>query len=193
MWFIIRLKKKRFLYIMGVLAFLVIVLAMTPSMLRAMFPMPHFNIVEKYSRENNLKITMIYSIIKAESGFRPEVVSQKGAIGLMQITEKTGQWIANQLDIQEYTSQSLKDPEVNLRFGCWYMAYLMERFEGNNELALAAYNAGEGTIRRWIDSGDIKWKDSRIIKLPYSETEKYLIRVNRLYFVYKTLYPDFDS
>ena len=76
--------------------------------------------------------------------------------------------------------------------GCWYLSYLLKRFDGNSELALAAYNAGEGTVSRWINSDNIGWKDSKIISLPYKETEKYLVRVNRIYFVYKTLYPELD-
>jgi len=185
--------KIRFYYIAFLLFFLIVLFAFAPAILRAMFPMPHFDVVEKYAQENNLKVTMVYSIIKAESGFRPDVVSKKGAIGLMQITEKTGQWIATQLDMKDYSIQLLTEPEVNVQFGCWYMSYLMERFKGNKELALAAYNAGEGTIRKWIESGDIKWNGNEIKSLPYEETEKYLIRVNRIYFVYKTLYPDLDS
>lgn len=185
--------KIRFYYIAFLLFFLIVLFAFAPAILRAMFPMPHFDVVEKYAQENNLKVTMVYSIIKAESGFRPDVVSKKGAIGLMQITEKTGQWIATQLDMKDYSIQLLTEPEVNVQFGCWYMSYLMERFKGSKELALAAYNAGEGTIRKWIESGDIKWNGNEIKSLPYEETEKYLIRVNRIYFVYKTLYPDLDS
>lgn len=73
------------------------------------------------------------------------------------------------------------------------MSYLLERFEGNNELALAAYNAGEGTVRRWVADNAIEWRGFEIKSVPYTETEKYLVRVNRIYFVYKTLYPEMDS
>lgn len=173
--------------------FLIFIFAIAPVVLRAMFPMPYYEEVEEYTHKNNLKITMVYSVIKAESGFRPNVVSHKGAIGLMQITEKTGQWIASQLDVKDYQAKTLTDPEINIQFGCWYISYLLDRFSGNNDLALAAYNAGEGTIRKWIESGEIKWKGNEIKSLPYPETEKYLVRVNRIYFIYKTLYPDLDS
>lgn len=173
--------------------FLIFIFAIAPVVLRAMFPMPYYEEVEEYAHKNNLKITMVYSVIKTESGFRPNVVSHRGAIGLMQITEKTGQWIASQLDVKDYQAKTLTDPEINIQFGCWYISYLLDRFSGNNELALAAYNAGEGTIRKWIESGEIKWKGNEIKSLPYPETEKYLVRVNRIYFIYKTLYPDLDS
>ncbi|MDD4295986.1 MAG: lytic transglycosylase domain-containing protein [Ruminiclostridium sp.] len=184
---------KKFYYIAIIMFFLIFTFAIAPVILRSMFPMPYYEEVEEYAHKNNLKITMVYSVIKAESGFRPSVVSHKGAIGLMQITEKTGQWIASQLDMKDYQDQTLTDPEINIRFGCWYISYLLDRFSGNNELALAAYNAGEGTIRKWIESGEIKWKGNEIKSLPYPETEKYLVRVNRIYFIYKTLYPDLDS
>lgn len=190
---IIACRRENFFYIVGFLVFLIVFFALAPGMLRAMFPIPHLEVVEKYAHKNNLKVTMAYSVIKAESGFRPEVVSHKGAVGLMQITEKTGQWIADQLDMKGYSTQSLKEPEINIQFGCWYMAYLLGQFKGNNELALAAYNAGEGTIRKWVESGEIEWEGNKIKALPYPETEKYLLRINRIYFVYKTLYPDLDS
>jgi len=168
-------------------------MAFAPKILKSMFPTPHLELIEKYARDHQVKITMVYAVMKAESGFRSNAVSPKGAIGLMQITEATGRWIASELGMPEFTAESLTDPELNIRFGCWYLSYLLKRFNGNSELALAAYNAGEGTVSRWIDAGIIGWEDSRIKSLPYKETEIYLIRVNRLYFVYKTLYPELDS
>lgn len=185
--------KRRLFYIVLSLFFLILILTLAPAMLRAMFPIPYFEVVKEYANKNNLKITMVYSVIKAESSFRPSVVSNKGAIGLMQITEKTGQWIATQLDVKDYSTDSLSDPAINVQFGCWYMAYLQERFNDNNELALAAYNAGEGTIKKWVEAGEVVWKGTEIESLPFLETEKYLLRVNRIYFVYKTLYPDLDK
>jgi len=183
----------RLSYIGIILLFFILIYSLAPRFLRSLFPTPHLDVIEKYARDHQVKITMVYAVIKAESGFRSSAVSPKGAIGLMQITETTGRWIASELGISEFTTESLTDPELNIRFGCWYLSYLLKRFGGNSELALAAYNAGEGTVRKWIDSGNIGWEDSRIKSLPYKETEKYLVRVNRLYFVYKTLYPELDS
>lgn len=185
--------KNRLFYIGIILLLFVLISVLAPSIFKGMFPMPHFEIVEKYALENDLKVTMIYAVIKAESGFRSDVISPKGAIGLMQITEKTGCWIASMLKVSDFTPEALKDPEVNVRFGCWYLSYLIDRFNGNSELALAAYNAGEGTVSGWLESGNILWKDLQIKALPFKETEEYLFRVNRIYFVYKTLYPDLDS
>jgi len=185
--------KIRLSYICIILLFFILIFAVAPKILKSMFPTPHLDVVEKYARDHQVKITMVYAVMKAESGFRANVVSHKGAIGLMQITEATGKWIASELGITEYTTDKLNDPELNIRLGCWYLSYLIKRFDGNTELALAAYNAGEGTVSRWIDSDNIGWEDSRIKSLPYKETEKYLVRVNRIYFVYKTLYPELDS
>lgn len=185
--------KSRLLYIGIILLLFVITSAIAPVIFKDMFPIPFYDLVEKYAAENNLQITLIYAVIKTESGFRDEVISQRGAIGLMQITEKTGNWIASMLKVSDFTPEDLKNPEMNIRFGCWYLSYLMNRFNGNSELALAAYNAGEGTVSGWLEANVIEWKDTKIKSLPYGETEEYLIRVNRIYFVYKTLYPDLDS
>ncbi|MBP7176283.1 MAG: lytic transglycosylase domain-containing protein [Thermoclostridium sp.] len=185
--------KSRLVYIVIILLLFIITSAIAPAILRGMFPIPHNELVERYARENNLQVTFVYAVIKAESGFRNEVISQKGAIGLMQVTEKTGTWIASMLQVSDFSPEDLKNPEMNIRFGCWYLSYLMDRFSNNSELALAAYNAGEGTVSGWMETGMISWKDMKIQSLPYIETQQYLIRVNRIYFVYKTLYPDLDS
>lgn len=185
--------RKRLSYICSILLFFILVFIHAPRILRSLFPTPHLEIIEKYARDNQIKLTMVYAVMKAESGFKTRAVSPKGAIGLMQITESTGRWIASELGINEFSADQLADPELNIRFGCWYLAYLLKRFNGNSELALAAYNAGEGTVSRWLDSGNIVWENSKIKYLPYKETEKYLVRVNRIYFVYKTLYPELDS
>ncbi|HAA25754.1 MAG TPA: lytic transglycosylase [Ruminiclostridium sp.] len=177
----------------GILLLFVIAALFAPILLKKLFPMPYLEIVKKYAADNQLKITLVYSVMKTESGFRTEVVSPKGAVGLMQITEKTGRWIADSLGDEDYDCDDLKKPEVNIKYGCWYLSYLLERFEGNNELALAAYNAGEGTVRRWVADNAIEWRGFEIKSVPYTETEKYLVRVNRIYFVYKTLYPEMDS
>jgi len=173
--------------------FFVIAALFAPVLLKKLFPMPHLEIVKKHAADNKLKVTLVYSVMKTESGFRTEAVSPKGAVGLMQITENTGRWIADKLGDRDYDCEDLKKPEINIKYGCWYLSYLLEQFEGNNELALAAYNAGEGTVRRWIDENAIEWRGPEIKSVPYPETERYLMRVNRIYFVYKTLYPEMDS
>lgn len=185
--------KRRLLYISSILIFLILIFTFAPSLLRRMFPTPYLEVVKKHAAENGLKVTMVYAVVKTESDFREKVVSPKGAVGLMQVTDKTGQWIASELGVNEFTTDMLTDAELNIRFGCWYLTYLLERFDGNDELALAAYNAGEGNVFKWINSGDVKWDASKIISLPYKETENYLVRINRIYFVYKTLYPELDS
>lgn len=185
--------KRRLIVIGIILSLFILFFIAAPSILRSLFPMPYLQIVEKYATANNLQVTLIYAVIKTESDFNGEAVSPKGAMGLMQITEKTGHWIASRLDVPDFATEDLMDPEMNIRFGCWYLSYLMDRFNGDSELAIAAYNAGEGTVSGWVDSGDIIWKGLKIKSLPFIETEEYLTRVNRLYFVYKTLYPEMDS
>lgn len=190
---LIAVHRSRIYFIGIVLLALIVVFFVAPTILRCMFPMPYFSIVEKYAKENGISITLVYAVMKAESGFEEKAVSPKQAMGLMQITEKTGSWIASNLDVRDFSAEELIVPEVNVRFGCWYLSYLINRFDGNKELALAAYNAGEGTVDKWINSGDIVWKGLEIKQLPFKETEKYLVRVNRIYFVYKSLYPKMDS
>ena len=107
---IIAYHKKRLSYICVILLFFILIFAVAAAILRSLFPTPHLDAVEKYARDNQIKATMIYAVIKAESGFRSSVVSPKGAVGLMQITESTGKWIASELGITEFTTEKLTIP-----------------------------------------------------------------------------------
>ena len=96
----------------------------------------------------------------------------------MQILPSTGEWIASNLSIEEYSSEDLFDPEVNIRFGCFYLAYLHTRFS-DDWAVYAAYNAGEGRVERWLDSGVTR--DT----VPIEETKEYIRRVERALINYR--------
>lgn len=143
--------------------------------------------VEKYAKENNVDPLLIYAIIKAESNFDDKAVSNKGATGLMQLMENTAKEVAiNEFD-EEVTEDSLCDPETNIRLGVKYFADLMEIFQ-EEAVALAAYNAGMGTVQGWIDEGIIKSDGSDIENIPYNETNMYVRKILKDYDIYKRLY-----
>jgi len=126
--------------------------------------------------------TEVFAVIRIESGFRESVVSEKGAIGLMQILPKTGEWIAEELSFEEYTDDSLFDPTINIRFGCFYLSYLHRLFE-QDWAVFASYNAGEGRVSEWISKGIVE-ED-----IPYPETLQYVRKVKRAmkYYVSKKI------
>ena len=105
----------------------------------------------------------------------------------MQLMENTAKEVAiNEFD-EEVTEDSLCDPETNIRLGVKYFADLMEIFQ-NESVALAAYNAGMGTVQTWIDEGIIKADGSDIENIPYNETNMYVRKILKDYDIYRSLY-----
>ena len=92
------------------------------------FPLKYMNYVEKYSKEYNLDPYFVMAVMKAESNFDEDAKSNKDARGLMQITTSTGKWIAEKQGIIDFDTNLLLEPEVNIRFGCWYLNNLHKEF-----------------------------------------------------------------
>lgn len=142
-------------------------------------PKKYKNWVVAFSDEYDLDVALVYSVIKVESDFDKKAVSKSGAMGLMQILPSTAKWIAEELDI-DFEKQNLFEPELNIRFGCFYLKYLLDKF-GDMEIVICAYNAGEGKVQDWIKDGKIDKT-----KIDYAETKNYLTKVNSYYNVYKS-------
>ena len=128
---------------------------------------------------------LVFAVIKAESGFDENGVSGKGAVGLMQITPKTAEFIAKNLFGEE--PQDLFDPETNIRYGVRYLAYLREKF-ADEKSAIAAYNAGEGNVGRWLEDKELSSDGKILIKVPFPETQSYIEKVYSFRKVYSILY-----
>ncbi len=151
------------------------------------FPFKHEEAIVKYSKENNLDPYFVLSVIMAESGFRTDATSHKNAMGLMQITEDTGQWIAEQMGLDDYTSDKLYNDEYNIKMGCWYLNNLREEF-GDVDLFVAAYNAGRGNVREWLNNKEYSKDGKTLSYIPYKETKQYVDKVNTYYKIYKKIY-----
>lgn len=144
------------------------------------YPTKDEEFVLHYAKEYNLDEALVFAIIKNESNFNPYAKSTSGALGLMQIMPRTGQWIASELGV-EYYSNILYDEETNIRFGCFYLNYLYSKFN-NLDIVICAYNAGEVAVKKWLDSdGNLD-----VSKIDYTETYNYYTHVIRDYYFYKT-------
>ncbi len=148
--------------------------------LTALYPLRYEKTIIALSEEHGLDPYLVFGVIRTESRFRLHVVSQAGAIGLMQITPATGRWIAGKLNRHAFTPGDLYDPQVNLQFGTWYLRYLIDRFGGNIDFALLAYNAGPGKVDRWQSKNG-----------GYPENATYLDAVRRNQGIYRFLYGSF--
>ncbi len=153
------------------------------------FPLEHQELIKKFSNEfsldtHGLDEYYVAAVICTESRFKEDAVSAKGAVGLMQILPTTGAWAADKIGIKDYSEDRLFEPEINIRIGCWYLAYLSDMFDGDLNKTFAAYNAGPGNVKEWIEDGEL-------VNIKHAETENYLVRVEKYYHIYKGLYNDF--
>lgn len=155
--------------------------------MKKLYPVKYSEYVEKYAREYNIDKYMVYAIIKAESNFDEKAKSESNAIGLMQIMETTAIETANKMEL-EITEEDLFNPEVNIKIGLNYFAYLVEQYNNNYALAIVAYNAGIGNVDKWIKNGTIKQDGTDIENVPFKETNNYVRKILRDYEIYKGLY-----
>ncbi len=114
-----------------------------------LYPFRYREEILTYSKQNGLDPMFVASIIRNESRFNPDAVSNKGAIGLMQIMPNTGKWVAKQMGFSGFDPEMLRDPATNIKIGTWYLAELKKEFGGKVVLVVAAYNAGRGRVRNW--------------------------------------------
>lgn len=160
------------------------------DILKIIYPKKYKEVVSIYVEEYNVEENLIFAVIKAESNFEENAVSNKNAIGLMQLMEETAKDVARKNDIElDYNNikQDLCDINKNINIGTKYLSILLEKYK-NKEVALAAYNAGIGTVDNWIEKGIIKEDGSNIENIPYKETNNYVRKILRDYKIYQELY-----
>lgn len=143
---------------------------------------PYVDLIEKYAAENELETTLVAGVIRTESNFRPEVVSNANAIGLMQLLPDTARWVAERMD-EEFVEEKLIEPEYNIKMGTYYLKYLFNYF-GSIDYAIIAYNGGLGNLQTWIDGGIVTNDSKSYADIPIAETKNYVERVKD----YKELY-----
>lgn len=183
-------KRRKGLIIFAVLAVILAAAAFSAfSVIRMLYPMKYPELVSRYSEQYDLDPYLVTAVINVESNFRPDVVSHKNAIGLMQISEKTGKWAADKLNLENYSSDDLYDPETNIRLGCWYLSTLYNQY-GDMELALAAYNGGSGNVNQWLRDESLSPDGKTLNRIPFPETDNYVKKVRKNYAVYKRLYEN---
>ena len=152
------------------------------------YPYHQRQIIEKNAREFRVDPLLVAAVIHTESKFDARAVSRKGALGLMQIMPPTAQWIAQQLQMETLTKEEILEPEINIRLGTWYLAYLTREFNGQLDLVLAAYNGGPGQVKRWLAGGVWSGRYADLAEIPFTETREFLVRARTTYTQYQKLY-----
>ncbi|MDD3411726.1 MAG: lytic transglycosylase domain-containing protein, partial [Eubacteriales bacterium] len=165
--------------------------AETEQALAEKHPLRYRELIETQSQVNNLNPAFVAAIVLNESSFNSDAESSVGARGLMQLTETTAGWVAPKLGLTDaYSFDNMYHPEDNVRFGCWYLAFLAGRFRDDPILVAAAFHAGQNEVQNWLNDSHYS-ADGKSITLENmidGPTKSYVKRVLNDYAAYKRLY-----
>ena len=156
------------------------------------YPMEYTDLIRSRAVAEGLEPAYVAAVILAESSYDPQAVSSVNAQGLMQIMPETGAWIAGKFD-ETYVEGCLFDPETNIRYGCWYLGYLLRRYDGDKTCSTAAYHSGQGTVDGWLKDPEYS-TDGRTLNIiggPRANT--YVGRVLEYYEKYTQLYANLEA
>ena len=149
-----------------------------PWYARLWYPLDYSSIVRGHARNYDLNPALLAAVIEEESKFRADAKSSAGAIGLMQLQPATAKGIALRTGGTKFVLSDLYNPEINVRYGAWYLHHLLLKY-GDERLALAAYNAGQENVDRWRAKGE---------GVQFPETRAYIDKVERLKGIYRRAY-----
>jgi soluble lytic murein transglycosylase len=147
---------------------------------RLWYPLEYKEIVRVHAHNYHLDPELLAAVIYQESRFKPDARSSSGAVGLMQLLPDTAKGIALHTGGSKFRVEDLYDPEINVRYGAWYLRHLLSKY-GDERLALAAYNAGQNNVDRWKREGS---------GIGFAETREYVDRVEELKGIYRRAYGD---
>ncbi|HEV3094141.1 MAG TPA: lytic transglycosylase domain-containing protein [Solirubrobacteraceae bacterium] len=151
-------------------------------------PLSDAAVIREQAAEKHLDPALIAGVIYAETKFEPRT-SAAGALGLMQIEPETAQFIANRSGGVRFTTEDLATPKINLAYGSWYLRYLLDHYEGDEMLAVAAYNAGLANVDSWVAKARSEGGELTVSDIPFPETKSYVERVLRAQREYRAAYP----
>ena len=174
------MRRRRLGFLAAVAAIgLVVALAIAPRADRAvqeavLLPLRHDDIIRQQAEEKNLDPALIAGVIFAESHFRDQT-SHAGAKGLMQLMPDTADYIAQKSGGTAFEQGDLATPQVNIAYGSWYLRHLLDKYDGREVLALAAYNAGQGNVDTWL--AQAPGAHLTPADIPFPETRHYVAKV----------------
>ena len=154
----------------------------------ALFPKAYWADLRKYSVLNGLDPYLVASLIRQESEFNAMALSHANAVGLMQLLPKTGKTVAKQVKLKGYSAPQLFTPAVNLELGTRYFKEMVDKYNGQFEYALAAYNAGTDRVGDWLGQGHYRDPQEFVESIPFTETREYVQAILRNANVYRQLY-----
>ncbi|WP_238191264.1 lytic transglycosylase domain-containing protein [Paenibacillus sp. L3-i20] len=185
------LLKKRFLLIV-LLGLIAILFFKSDWLASFMYPIHYKDDIRASALTYGLEPHLVAAIIRAESNFKTGRESKKGALGLMQLMPSTAEWVVQKAGFEAVDDYKLRHrADVSIEVGTWYLSSLHKQFDQNVVVAVAAYNAGPGNVRKWLDSGSWNGEMDTVKDIPFGETRHYVQRVIYYYNKYRNLYPSF--
>jgi soluble lytic murein transglycosylase len=172
--------------ILGLLAGLVLLAVALPVARRLFYPLLYKQELLSVSQEFQLDPALVAAVVLCESRFDPEAESSVGARGLMQIMPDTASWMAKKLDMEGPID--LTDPVTNLRIGCGYLSWLMQRYDHNVKKTMAAYHAGQSRVDGWLEQGEYSADGKTLDNIPIPATHSYVDKVESAYENYRRFY-----
>jgi len=151
-------------------------------------PLSNTGVIREQAAQKHLDPALIAAVIYAETKFDPRP-SPAGAEGLMQILPDTAYFIAHLSGGVRFTADDLATPSVNVAYGSYYLRYLLDRYHGNEMLALAAYNGGLANVDSWVAQAGAAGRSMTAAQIPFAETRAYVQRVFAAQQAYRASYP----
>jgi soluble lytic murein transglycosylase len=180
--------KKRWLLLLLIIAVGIVVTVNLTAIERWIYPVKYKQNIDYYAAKNELNPLLVAAIIRAESNYKPHLISPKGAVGLMQLMPDTATWAAEKMGIMPPTSAQLHEEQQNIEIGTWYLKTLRNQFDGNEAAMIAAYNAGPTNVRKWLNDNVWEGRFESADKIPFGETKQYVGRVQHFFNKYEELY-----
>jgi soluble lytic murein transglycosylase len=151
-------------------------------------PLSDASIIREQAAQKQLDPALIAAVIYAETKFDPRP-SSAGAQGLMQILPSTAYYLAHLSGGSSFAATDLANPSVNVAYGSYYLRYLLNHYEGNEMLALAAYNGGLGNVDKWVARAQAEGRSLSVAEIPFPQTREYVRRVLGAERAYRSTYP----
>ncbi len=175
------MRRRRSVLLVALLGLVVVAVVLAMPLFRKAvteftLPLTNADVIRQQAAEKHLDPALIAGVIYAETKFDPRP-SSAGAEGLMQILPATAEFLAHRSGATTFRVSDLAKPQVNIAYGSYYLRYLLGRYRGDTMLALAAYNAGESNVDRWLAQARADHRKLTVARIPFPETRDYVTRV----------------
>lgn len=185
-------KLRRRMLLAALVVMLAVLFVRSDWLARLIYPIHYKDDIRASALNYELEPHLVAAIIRSESNYQTGRESKKGALGLMQLMPTTAEWVVEKAGFQSVDEEMLMHrADVSIEIGSWYLGTLIKQFDHNLVASTAAYNAGPGNVRKWLDEGSWDGELQTSDRIPFGETRHYVQRVFYYYNKYKALYPEF--